>query len=346
MRMDRAIAVVSTAILTVGLSRPVVAELCEKCRGQAYVLNVGVCTSCGGETRSGAFKLCRAYSDEQGKCEDCLALLDTAKQPPEKQPPKPEPIDPKKSGTYSFGKWKYRLSITAPGTRSEGKRGELSYDGQKLPAAELNDHYRTPWGLIYWVGDPEMIWGLHGWMPAPSEQAERKGKLLSPPEAQDVQLTAADNGKTVTAVVGKTIVISLEGNITTGYGWQIAEVKGKAVESLGKPSYATRPHQPGMVGVGGTFTLKFKAAEPGTAALKLVYVRPWEKDKPPEKTFAVTIKVTPEPKKVKPDAEKVKITPKLKLIRKLPVLQRELPRQELKEENSGSEPDSGSGGSF
>jgi inhibitor of cysteine peptidase len=299
-RMSRVILAVLGVILTVGLSHPAVAELCEKCRGQAYILNVGVCSSCGGETRSGAFKLCRACSAEQGKCEHCLALLSGQQDPGQKQPPKPEPLDPNKSGTYSFGKWKYSLTVTAAGTRSEGKRGELSYDGKTLPAAETNDHYRTPWGLMYWVGDLKTRWGEQGWMPSPSQREKRKGNLLRPPgvQAEQLELTAADNGKTVAAVVGQTIVISLEGNITTGYGWQTAELGGQAVESLGKPAYVTRPHAAGIVGVGGTFTFRLKAVRPGTSALKLIYVRPWEKDVPPEKTFAVTIKVGAESKRI------------------------------------------------
>jgi inhibitor of cysteine peptidase len=300
MRVDKTIAVLLTAILVVGLSRPAAAELCEKCRGQAYILNVGVCSSCGGQTTSGAFKLCRACSDEQGKCEHCLALLGGEQPPPEKQPAKPKPIDPKKSGTYSFGKWKYVLKISAPGTRSAGKWGELSYDNKRLLNPEVNDHYRTPWGLMYWVGDRQARWGQHGWMPSPSQQDKRKGNLLSPPgaETEQLELTAADSGKTVAAVVGQTIVISLEGNITTGYSWQTTELSGQAVESLGKPSYVTRLHAPGIVGVGGTFTFRFKAVRPGTAALKLIYVRPWEKDQPPQETFAVTIGVGAESKRV------------------------------------------------
>lgn len=290
--MKKAISLVLSTILVAGLGRPAAAELCKSCRGKAYILSIGKCSACGGQTTSGAFKLCEKCSTEQGKCEHCLALLAGGKRAPQKKPPRPKPIDPKKSGAYSFGKWEYSLKITAPGTRSEGKRGQLLHGNKPLPGPEVNDHYRTPWGSIYWVGDPKTRWGDHGWMPFPSRRLKRKGKLLSPPgQPPEVKLTIADNAKTVAVVVGRTIVVSLEGNITTGYGWQTAELTGKAVESLGKPAYATRPHRPGMVGVGGVFTFKFKAVKPGTANLKLVYVRPWEKGKPPEKTFVATVNV-------------------------------------------------------
>lgn len=291
--MRKVIQVVLSTVVTVGLCGPAAADLCEKCRGKAYITSVGECSACGGQTTSGAFKLCKKCSAEQGRCEHCLALLDPGKRPPEKKARRPKPIDPNKPGTYSFGKWKYSLTITAPGTRSEGRWGQLLYDGKKLPIPEVNDYHRTPWGMIYWVGDPRPRWGEHGWLSSPSPRVKRKGKLLPAPDAQaqELKLTAADNGKTAATEVGKTVVISLEGNITTGYRWQTAELSGKAVEPIGKPSYVTRPHQPGMVGVGGTFVFKFKAARPGKAAVKLVYVRPWEKDKPPERTFAATIEV-------------------------------------------------------
>jgi inhibitor of cysteine peptidase len=292
MKPYTAVPAVLVAILAAGLCRPVAGELCKDCRDKAYVLAVGECSSCGGETRSVAFKLCPKCSAEQGKCEHCLALLAVPPEQPDKEPPKPKPIDPDKAGTYSFGKWTYRLEISDPGTRNEGKRGRLIYSDKALPDAELNDFCATPWGMIYWVGNPRGSSGLHGWMPSPLAGADRKGKLLSPPGMPPaVKLDVADDGKTVSAIIGQKIEISLEGNITTGYSWQVGELGGKAVVSLGEPAYVTRQHAPGMVGVGGTFTFELAAVAAGTAKLRLIYVRPWEKDQPPEKTFTVTIKV-------------------------------------------------------
>jgi predicted secreted protein len=50
-------------------------------------------------------------------------------------------------------------------------------------------------------------------------------------------------------------------------------------------------HAKGIVGAGGTFVFKLQAVKPGNSTVKLVYVRPWEKDKPPVRTFTVTIEV-------------------------------------------------------
>jgi len=285
---------VLTGIVVIALGGPAAAALCEKCRDGMYIVSIGKCTSCGGPTASGAFKLCKKCSAKLRKCQHCLARLDgPRKPPPRKKPPRPKPIDPKKPATYFFRNWKYRHDIAQPGTRSEGRWGRLLYNNRRVPIPEINDYHNTPWGPMYWVGVPKTSFGRHGWMPRPSARIQRKGKLLSVPETEPkpIELTEADNDKTVTAAVGKPIVIRTAGNPTTGYRWQTAQLAGDAVEQLGEPSYATRPHAPGLLGVGGTFTFTFKAVKPGKTTVKLVYARPWEKNKPPAKTFTVTINV-------------------------------------------------------
>jgi inhibitor of cysteine peptidase len=104
-------------------------------------------------------------------------------------------------------------------------------------------------------------------------------------------LTVADNGKTNSVKAGQAIVVSLNGNITTGYGWELAEIDGKSVVPDGGITYRTDAHPEGMVGVGGVFQAKFKALKPGKATIRLKYCRPWEKDKKPADTFAITLLV-------------------------------------------------------
>ena len=124
-----------------------------------------------------------------------------------------------------------------------------------------------------------------------------KGKLLKPPAdaagegPAPLQATEADNGKTVQAAVGQKIVVALDGNITTGYSWAVAKVAGEAISQIGKVEYAQRPAPRGMVGVGGQFKASFQAAKPGQATLTMEYRRPWEKNKPAEKTFTLTVQV-------------------------------------------------------
>ena len=122
------------------------------------------------------------------------------------------------------------------------------------------------------------------------------GQPGAPPaekKVKGVQLTDSDSGKTVKVAVGKSLTIVLEGNPTTGYQWQIGKIDGASVREEGKPEYVAKKRPAGMVGVGGTFVFRFKAVKPGKSEIKLVYLRPWEKDTPPAKSFAVKIEAEP-----------------------------------------------------
>ncbi len=90
-------------------------------------------------------------------------------------------LDLTQSGQHTSGAWTYIYSITNPGSRSEGYHGVLSYRQIELPApGRINDFYETPWGRVYWVGKPVVLFGVHGWMPAPLAR-ERMGQALIDP---------------------------------------------------------------------------------------------------------------------------------------------------------------------
>jgi inhibitor of cysteine peptidase len=229
----------------------------------------------------------------------------------EKPQPGVKKIDPDKSAVYVSDPWKYDLAVRSPGTRSEARRGRLSFAGKELLAAEVNDYYETPWGPIYWVGNPRSRWGDHLWMPYPSRQSpDTKGKQLPAPAqgAQGMVLTKADSGRTVSVAVGATFQVQLAGNPTTGYQWVAAKLVGDAVKPLGPPAYETRPHAEGMVGVGGTYTFRFHAVKPGEADITLHYLRSWEKGKTPAETFQVKVEI----KQVAPEVRPSTVVPEPK----------------------------------
>ena len=105
-----------------------------------------------------------------------------------------------------------------------------------------------------------------------------------------VRMTAKDDGGTVSLPAKGLLEVALEGNITTGYGWDLAETNTNVLRMVGSPYY-----QPvgGRLGAPGVFILRFEGVGSGKAALKLAYRRPFEKDKPPAKTFDATITVGP-----------------------------------------------------
>jgi inhibitor of cysteine peptidase len=109
--------------------------------------------------------------------------------------------------------------------------------------------------------------------------------------SQLLEVGSDANGKTLTVTGVPRVLISLPGNETTGYGWSVGRIEGEAVQADGSVQYISNPSKPGMVGVGGTFKTYFRAMAKGKATVTMEYRRPWEKDKPAEKTFTVTLDV-------------------------------------------------------
>jgi inhibitor of cysteine peptidase len=120
--------------------------------------------------------------------------------------------------------------------------------------------------------------------------------LLSCPAgaAQTVQLDADSDGKVLSVAVGATLRISLPGNATTGYQWLITDLQGRAVQPTGPVDYVPAKKAQGRLGAGGTFISTLRAVAPGQSQLTLSYLRPWEKDKPAEKTYTLGVKVEKE----------------------------------------------------
>lgn len=110
-----------------------------------------------------------------------------------------------------------------------------------------------------------------------------------------VLISEKDDGKTITVSQGTEVSVELTGNMTTGYSWNVSSVSGKAAKQNGDVAYTS---DAGIaLGRGGLFTTKFTTATIGDTTVKMEYKRPWEKKTAPAKTFSVTIKVVPAPKK-------------------------------------------------
>jgi predicted secreted protein len=103
-----------------------------------------------------------------------------------------------------------------------------------------------------------------------------------------VTLTEADAGKTIELQNGNLLVVTLDGNITTGFNWEMVPQTPAVLKQLGEPE-ATPDSS--ALGAGGKISLKFQAVQTGQASLTLIYHRSFEKGVSPEKTFEVTIVV-------------------------------------------------------
>ncbi|NJL05247.1 MAG: protease inhibitor I42 family protein [Chloroflexaceae bacterium] len=109
----------------------------------------------------------------------------------------------------------------------------------------------------------------------------------NPPPAP-TSLTAADSGRDVTLQVGAELVLTLEGNPTTGYEWQVEQVDAAVLAQQGEPEYTAAATMPGSSGV---FVFRFTAQAAGSTPLVLGYSRPFEPDTPPIEEFTVQITV-------------------------------------------------------
>jgi inhibitor of cysteine peptidase len=105
-----------------------------------------------------------------------------------------------------------------------------------------------------------------------------------------VIVTAADNGKQVSLRVGNTLIVRLESNPSTGYGWAPTGTVPDCLTQQGEGSFESG--STGAVGAPGTQSLMFFAAQPGSGTLSLAYARPWENTQPAN-TFSAQVDVAP-----------------------------------------------------
>ncbi len=103
-----------------------------------------------------------------------------------------------------------------------------------------------------------------------------------------VVVTDADSGKRIGTARGNILIVRLEGQPGTGYGWQIVRNDTIKLKPLGEPVLEAGQ---GLAGGVEHQLFSFKAQRAGTIVLELQYVRPWEKDVPPAKTYQIKVKI-------------------------------------------------------
>jgi predicted secreted protein len=103
------------------------------------------------------------------------------------------------------------------------------------------------------------------------------------------ELTAADSGSAIEVGNGESIVIKLDANSTTGYGWQQVPGLDESVVKLVSESYEPTAASPEIVGVGGTDTWTYQAVGAGTTTIALAYQR--ASDPTAAQSFTVNVTV-------------------------------------------------------
>jgi len=106
---------------------------------------------------------------------------------------------------------------------------------------------------------------------------------------KEVHLTAKDDGSAIEIAVETIIIISLEGNPSTGFAWALDHIDQTILKSSQSNFDATSD---ASIGSNGKFTFRFQSVKKGNGKISLKYWRHWEGDASVSKKFEVSVKVT------------------------------------------------------
>ena len=101
--------------------------------------------------------------------------------------------------------------------------------------------------------------------------------------SQGSVLTLDDDGDRVSLAPSDEIQVTLAGNATTGFSWELIEYDPAVITPLGEPTYEEDDGE--LVGAGGEWTWKLRAVAAGDSQVRFVYHRAWE-DEQPESVFS------------------------------------------------------------
>jgi inhibitor of cysteine peptidase len=104
------------------------------------------------------------------------------------------------------------------------------------------------------------------------------------------EINEAAEGARVTLARGQELIVTLDGNQTTGFRWSLARAAPELVQ-IGEATYVARATEGRQAGSGGLTTFRFRAETAGTSSLGFAYRRPWEANIPPAKSIRFEVRV-------------------------------------------------------
>jgi inhibitor of cysteine peptidase len=110
-------------------------------------------------------------------------------------------------------------------------------------------------------------------------------------KAESNVLTEKNNGDSIKLAVDDTVIIKLESNPTTGYGWILDEKTDTSIIAIVDSEYVQSEEGEELVGAGGHEIFTFKALVSGDTDIILNYERSWEEEEEPLETFEISISV-------------------------------------------------------
>jgi len=112
--------------------------------------------------------------------------------------------------------------------------------------------------------------------------------LIAQSSADTKVITEKQEHSTVLVRKGEIVTIRLASQPGTGYSWQFASDNSKVAALEGQPEII--PQGKAFPGEVESQVFHVRILRDGKAHLELKYVRPWEKEALPAKTFRVTLK--------------------------------------------------------
>ena len=149
-------------------------------------------------------------------------------------------------------------------------------------------------------GTMELLWAgslvrrrLSGYLDPESKQEEEESGQEDIPQiapARLIEVSEEQNGETITANVGDTVVVTLSGNQTTRYEWQASSFS----KSLPVVTTEYVSCKPVLTGSGGFYKFYLRPDELSagfTHGTDFSYYRPWEGSADAIRTFSINIMV-------------------------------------------------------
>jgi inhibitor of cysteine peptidase len=109
------------------------------------------------------------------------------------------------------------------------------------------------------------------------------------PMPREIAESAA--GARVTLGLRQELIVTLDGNQTTGFRWNLTRPALPVLVQIGEATYVPRAAEGRLAGTGGITTFRFRAEVAGETSLAFAYRRPWETNIPPVRTIHFDIKV-------------------------------------------------------
>ncbi|HID20327.1 MAG TPA: hypothetical protein EYP28_05265 [Methanophagales archaeon] len=126
---------------------------------------------------------------------------------------------------------------------------------------------------------------------SPKSQTYRNGNLVDELELIEAisptYANESNNNTTINVTTGRFLVITLEGNPTTGYTWEVTEPLDELV--LRQIGGIVDVPESDLIGAPSKQIATFEVVGAGNATIKMVYHRPWETEEEPLDTFTLNV---------------------------------------------------------